>query len=114
MKIRKPVLLPWYVPVGVFLLTALCSLAWPQAPAAPPALTKQEQSDLKVIELQFELLASQQQQLKAEQEQFQAQYSEFVKSLETEHPGFKWNPQAHQLMPAPRVQPAPQQKKAGN
>lgn len=69
----------------------------PGAPVreAMPQLSELERAKLENLQLKFQLLNAQQQQL-------QAAYSGLVQQIQAEHPGFVWDAGASTLRPVPK------------
>ena len=86
--------------------------AAPPAPpaAAAPAPDKLESVQLENLELKAQLLAQEEASIPQRRAELQQQYGALIRKIESEHPGWVWNPQIHGLMIAPPAS-APAAKK---
>jgi uncharacterized protein (DUF2236 family) len=87
------------------------------APAQPSAgqvtqpvsadLTEAEKAKLENLQLKFSLLGMQKKQIPADEQQLQQAYSDLIRKIQVDHPGFYWDAQAAALKPIPKPAPAP-------
>lgn len=80
------------------------------APAAPQP-TQLEKTQLENIQLKMMLLDDEERSLAPRRQQLQQQYGALVEQIQSEHPGYLWNPQTAALVPAPKPAAKPEVKK---
>ena len=80
------------------------------APATPAAPTDLETAQMENIQLRMALLEDEAQSLPQRRTELVQRYGALVQKIESEHPGYSWNPQAGRLVPTPAPAPAAKPK----
>lgn len=76
------------------------------APEAPPALSTDEQKDLKILDLESTVLEAQAWNTPGGH-QIQDGYAQLYQKLNTEHPGYTFNPQFRAFIKSAAAAPTP-------
>lgn len=74
----------------------------------PPEPTELQSTQLENLSLRMALLQQEEQSLPQRKMELQQRYGSLVREIESQHPGFAWNPQMSRLLPVPK----PEAKKA--
>lgn len=69
---------------------------------ALPEPTQLERVQLENIQLRMMLLQDEERSLPQRRQDLQQQYGDLVRKIESEHPGYVWNPQTASLVKAPK------------